>query len=608
MAMMKQLRESTKVIMIIVAVAFVGLMVFEWGMDLSGSTSRGTSGSALGSVNGSEIAVEEYQRQYQFLYETAQRQDPTGDLGPEDLQRIEEQAWDEVVNLTLLRQEAERRGIGVTDRELVEYIKNNPPPDIANLPAFQTEGRFDLQKYQQALADPALAGTWAEYERQLRARIPIQKLQEQVAAGIPVTDLELLERYRQQYERARIAYVHLDPARLVPADRVSVTDEEIERAYGRLKDEFRRDESATIQLVTFRPEIMAADSSRIAALADSLATAARAADADFAELAERHSDDGTTAELGGDMGWIDPAVMHPTFAAALARLEPGQVSEPFLTPFGWHVVRLENRSEEDGEPRVRARQILLGIEPGAEERQRARAAAQSFAREASEADGFDRAAAERGLEVRRPPTFERGVVVPGLGVASAVAEFVFANPAGSVSGPLEHGSAFHVVRVDGRYPSGTIALARVRDEIGDRLMQEKRLAAVRAMAPEVVAEARRGGLEAVARRFGVELRTTGWFTRENNIPAIGSGTPVAGAAFGLAQGQTAGPIETPRGLYLIRLIEKQGVDDQQFEQAKPSLREEVRAEKTREVIRAWFEALKERAEIEDNRAELLGGP
>lgn len=607
MPMMKQLRDSTKIIMILVVISFVGLMVFEWGMDLSGSTSRG-AGSGLGSVNGAEISLQEYQRQYQMLYEDAQRRDPDGTFSEEDLARIEQQAWEEVVHMKLLQQEARRRGIRVTNRELIEFIKNNPPSDIVNLPAFQTEGQFDLQKYQQALGDPSLADTWGEYERLVRERLPIQKLQEQIVSGISVTDLELLERYREQNERARIVYVHLDPARLVPADRVSVSEEEIRRYYESNKDEFRRDESATIRYVAVRPAITAADSARVAALADSLAEAARKPEADFGQLAERHSDDRTTSQMGGDLGWVDPRAMHPAFDAAVSDLRPSDVSVPFQTPFGWHVVRLEARSQEDGQPRVQVRQVLLAIEPSAESRQHARQEAQAFARAAAEdAEAFERAATERGLEVTRPPTFEKGAVVPGVGVAPAIVDFVFTNPVGSVSGGLEHSGAYYVVRIDTRYPAGTIARERVQDAIRERLLTEKRLAAVRAMAPDIAAEVGRTGLEGAASRYALEIRTTDWFTRENNIPGIGSRTPVAGAAFGLAQGQTAGPVETDRGLYLIRLIDKRGIDEGQLEQAKPALQEQVRTEKAREVIRAWFEDLKERAEIKDNRGSVLGG-
>jgi peptidyl-prolyl cis-trans isomerase D len=608
MPMMKQLRDSTKIIMILVAVSFVGLMVFEWGMELSGSTSRGSSGSALGSVNGADISVEEYQRQYQILYEQAQRSDPDGQLSAEDLQQIEDAAWDEVVNITLLQQEARRRDIRITDRELVEFIKNNPPSELVELPAFQTEGQFDLAKYQQALGDPALAETWAEYERQLRVRLPINKLQEQVIAGIEVTDLEILERFAEQNERARIAYVYLDPDRLVPPDRVRVTDEDIRQYYEANKDAFRRDESATIRYATFRPSITAADSARSRAQADSLARVAREPDMDFGALARRFSDDRSSADSGGDLGWIAPTRMHPAFAAAVADLEPREVSDPVLTPFGWHVIRLEARSEEEGEPRINVRQIVIAIEPSPEARQQARQLAQTFARAAAEnAESFDRAAGEQGLEVRPPVTFEKGVVVPGLGVAPAVSEFAFANPAGSLSGPIEQDGSFHVVRIDARYPAGTVALAQVSDAIRERLVREKQVAAVRGMSEEIVEAARSGGLEGAAARFGLEVQTSPWFTRLNNIPGIGSGTPVAGAAFGLVAGQSAGPIETERGLFLIRVLEKEPINQSQFEQARPALANEVRTEKMRAAIRAWFDGLKETAEIEDNRNELLGG-
>jgi hypothetical protein len=197
-AMMQQLRESTKVIMVIVAVSFVGLMVFEWGMDLSGRSSQQGGGTSLGSVDGTDISVEDYQRQYQILYEQAQSQSPEG-LSREQLEQIEQQAWDDVVNLTLLRHEARERGIRVTDSELVEYIKYNPPSDIVSMPAFQTGGQFDIAKYQAALADPALQQTWIEYETQLRGTLPIQKLQEQVVAGTVVTDAEARATYRDRF-------------------------------------------------------------------------------------------------------------------------------------------------------------------------------------------------------------------------------------------------------------------------------------------------------------------------------------------------------------------------------------------------------------------------
>lgn len=604
--MMRQLRESTKFVMIIVAVAFVGLMVFEWGMDFSGQTTTGGQMTALGRVNGEEITVDAYQRQYQILLEQAQQQAPEG-LSDEQLERVEQRAWDDIVNMTLLREEARDRGIEVGDTELIEYIKFNPPPDMASLPAFQTEGRFDLEKYQQALADPALSQTWAEYERQMRQTLPILRLQEQVIAGVTVTEPELRQAYLELNERARIAYLHLDPEVLVPEEEIEVTEREVRDHYEANKEAYRRAESAEIRHVAFRPRVTSADSARVAALADSLAAEARAEDADFAELAEDHSDDPLSAERGGDLGWIRPEAMAPSLAEALGDGEPGEVVGPVRSEFGWHVLKIEDRQSEDGVTRVHARQILLEVEPTSDARQAAREDARAFAEAAGGAEGsFEAAAAELGLEVHDPPAFERGVVIPGLGPAPRLTAFAFENPAGSISGPLEHGDRFHVVRVNRRYPAGYVAFDRIAPRIRADLLRRKRLDAVRASAPEIAEVVRQEGLEGAARRYGLEVRTTDWFTRTNNIPGIGSGTPVAGAAFGLSEGQTAGPVETDRGLYFLRVLEKQPIDPDAYERERPTLLAQIRREKMQRTFNTWFEGLRERAEIVDNRAQVFG--
>lgn len=600
--MMQQLRESTKVIMVLVSIAFVGLMVFEWGMDLSGRSSQQGTGTSLGSVDGTDISVDDYQRQYQILYEQASARAPEG-LSREQLEQIEQQAWDDVVDLTLLRHEAEKRGIRVTDSELVEFIKFNPPPEVAAMPAFQTEGQFDLAKYQQALADPALEQTWVEYERQLRSTLPIQKLQEQVIAGTIVTEGEARQVYRDRNERAKIAYLYLDPLVLARDAAAGVTDADIRKYYDEHRESYRRGESARIRYIEFEPPVTAADSADAAARADSLAGLARAEGADFAALARRHSDDPVSSANGGDIGWMRPEALDPAIRNAIASLSEGAVSDPVLTPFGWHVIKLEARHEDQAQ----LRQIVVAIEPGTQARDRVRQAAQEFAREASaSAESFAEAAASGGLRVQEPPVFEKGIAIPGLGSAAELTDFVFANQKGAVSGPLEREGSFYVVQVVDLYPEGYVAVEQVADDIRAELGKQREIERTREIAPQIANAIRTDGLEAAGARFGLEVRTTDWFTRVNNIPGIGSSSPVAGAAFGLAQGQTAGPVETSRGLYFVRLIDHQPADEEGFQREKDMLRQELRGEKMRERFNAWFEARRAAAEIEDRRAQLLG--
>ena len=82
--------------------------------------------------------------------------------------------------------------------------------------------------------------------------------------------------------------------------------------------------------------------------------------ADFAALARANSDD-TTAAKGGDLGWLYPGDTVPEFERAFDALQPGQISEPVKTPFGYHLIQVLERRTADMSPerlRLQARQVL----------------------------------------------------------------------------------------------------------------------------------------------------------------------------------------------------------------------------------------------------------
>jgi peptidyl-prolyl cis-trans isomerase SurA len=75
---------------------------------------------------------------------------------------------------------------------------------------------------------------------------------------------------------------------------------------------------------------------------------------DFEALARAHSDDRGSAANGGDLGWTSPGDLVGPFEAAMNELREGQISEPFKTPFGWHIVQvLERRDYDDTEKFLR---------------------------------------------------------------------------------------------------------------------------------------------------------------------------------------------------------------------------------------------------------------
>lgn len=68
---------------------------------------------------------------------------------------------------------------------------------------------------------------------------------------------------------------------------------------------------------------------------------------DFATLARDNSDDPGSAKDGGDLGWLDPGTTVPEFQATMEKLQPGEMSEPFQSQYGWHILQVLGRREVD---------------------------------------------------------------------------------------------------------------------------------------------------------------------------------------------------------------------------------------------------------------------
>ena len=86
--------------------------------------------------------------------------------------------------------------------------------------------------------------------------------------------------------------------------------------------------------------------------------------ADFGEVARLNSDDPTTAPLGGDLGWTGPGTFVPEFEQVVDNLEIDEISEPFKSPFGWHVVQLMERRVYDNTEDLKEQNCQIRIRNG----------------------------------------------------------------------------------------------------------------------------------------------------------------------------------------------------------------------------------------------------
>src|SRR5690606_37184451 len=91
----------------------------------------------------------------------------------------------------------------------------------------------------------------------------------------------------------------------------------------------------------------------------------------FEDLAKRYSED-ASAPQGGDLGWLTPGETVPAFEQAMDALEPGQISQPVQSQFGWHLIQVLERRTKNMEKefkRMQARQVLFErrVEPAFED-------------------------------------------------------------------------------------------------------------------------------------------------------------------------------------------------------------------------------------------------
>lgn len=610
--MMQTIRSKAgKFIVFPIIVAFLGWMVLEIGMDAF-SGGMGTGPTDVGSVNGRPISAVAYDERRNLLRQQAQQQ--YGDVTPEMERQIDEQAWEDLVNETLLRQELERRGIRVSDQEVVWAAKNLQPfPALAQQEIFQTNGRFDMNKYRSFLATQAPAELLGQLETYFRDQLPQQKLVTQLAAGRYITDAELWRDYQDRTETATVDYVQLDLAKLVP-QAPAVSQGEIREYYDSHRDDFRRTESAVVKVAYIPLTVTEADRQatvqRARALRQEIVTAGDTAAqaARFADVAGRESDDQSNASQGGSLGTFGRGQMVASFDSVVFALPVGQISEPVTTEFGVHLVRVDAR---DGE-QVTARHILLRFSKTPEELERLEDQLEAVAAAGAQQGLVAAARGKAGITVREGVQVSASApMIPGVGMAMEAVNWARDEAAAReqdagerVSDVLETDDALYLVELERFAPAGITPLAEATPSIRGILENQKRVAAGKAEAEKMLAEIRQGRtLEQVAQARGLAVQRTGPFTRVDANPVFGQSNAAVGAAFGTPIGRVGPVAVTTGGVFLVRPISRTAANRQQWEVQKNDQRMQAQGQMQQRLFGQWMADARESAKIEDNREE-----
>ena len=522
--MLEKIRDGSQGV---IAKGILVLVILSFAFAGVSSYLGSTSDVPAAEVNGDKITKAELEQAYQS--ERARMEQQLGEMfaalsaDERYLESIKQSVLERLVADKLIDQAAAAMGLRVSDEQIIAAIKSEP--------AFQTDGKFDNDRYQAILRQLG-------YQPQtFRSMMRVDMTRRQLTAALVGTEFVLPGEAKQlaelQGQTRDIRYLVVDSAPYLA--NASVTDEQVKNYYDANQGQFMSPEKVSLEYVELNAADFAKDSKvteeeaqayydehktqyvsnekRLAAHiligpgSDEAAAKAKAEDlakqldngADFAELAKANSEDTLSAEQGGKLDWFEPGVMDPSFDTALFALQKGQHSAVVKTDFGFHIIKLLEVQPGTTVPFADVKTKIIA------QLQEKKAVDQFYSLQSKLADTsyevpdtLAETAKVVGVEIKTTPLFSRDDVPAALNkpdvVKAAFSDSVMRQGLNSEVIELEPNHVV-VIRMKEHHDAGTMPLAEVKADIAERLKQDQANAAARAKAEELMAQVKAGAAD-----------------------------------------------------------------------------------------------------------------
>ncbi len=589
-------------------------------------------------VDGHEISQQDF---ITALNNARQQQlnQPGNTVDPSDFEKpaFKQAVLKQVINRQLLLNANNELGIRVPNSAVRDQI--------ASIPIFQVNGKFDPSTYLAYLAQrgktaqefqdeirsdlatqqmpTAIVGTAFSTKAEAEAFLRLQMQQRDfsyvdlppptpTAAQGAVTDAQIADYYKTHKsafmspERVSVDYIDLDAATMKVTPDLS--DKALQARYEKERAKFVRPPQWEVShiLIKLPAKPTAAQTQAALAEAQQVDALAKAPGADFAKLAEKYSDDLGSRRQGGDLGWLSKGDVGPKFQAALDNLKKGGVSDPVLTPGGYHVIDLRDVREGHTETFAQVRDKLVD--------EAKKSARQDDYRDVgnkltdmiyNDPTSLKPAAQKLGLDVKTTPLFGRQGAKTGIAsnpkvVKAAFSDLVLAQ--GNTSDPIALGKDHMVlIHVDKHVAAAPKPVAQVSDEVRHDIIQQRVDASAKTSAEDAFAKLQGGAkLDDVAKAAGQKVQQKTGVQRT----AADLDPDLLKAVFGLAHpakgGDTRAVVPLEKGHYALVVLSavKPGDPSKLPAQALDFLREQMARSFGNTDIEAFLATLRKHSKVE----------
>ena len=553
-------KKSSLLIKIILVVITIGFSF--WGIESYLFT---RVDSSVASVDGTEISQDQFRQRFdENRQRMMQMMGGQADASIFERPEMKRQTLDQLINEQVLLDANKKLGVHVTD----ERVKK----EILGIPAFQKDGKFDPDTYKMLLSTQNM--TPLSFDDRIRQNLAVRELPEQVGTSVLITDAALDTYLRLKDQHRDFRFIKLEK---LANDDAPVSDEDMQAYYKEHQPEFITPERVSLQYIELdatKLEVNAQpddavlkeryekekarfvtteqrlashilvkvpgkggpdEQKQALAKAEDIAKEAKAGK-DFAALAKQDSDDLGSKNQGGDLGWLEKGTTDEAFEGALFALKKGDISDPVLSPEGYHVIVLRDvrpgttRSFED----VKAD---LAKEYATTEHERVYADKAGRLTDLTYQDPstLDSAAKDLGLTVQKTDFFAR-TGGPGLAANAAVLKAAFSDTVlvqNNNSDPIELGPNHIIIaRIAERKPATPKTLDDVRDQVKARIVAERTAKNSKTRADTLFADLGKGQtLEQIATANKLKVETQQAIGRD----AVSVDSEIVSAAFALSR-------------------------------------------------------------------------
>ena len=600
--MLQAMRSSAKYIWIFLIIFFVGGFLLAETSGLLGVSPVSTT-TAVATVNGEDILATTWYNALNAMEQQATQQTGRG-VTLDERRRLADEAFEQLVGDALLRQEYRRRGITVTNEEISEAARFAPPPQLAQSPELQTDGQFDPAKYQRFLSSPSARqeGILLQLEQYYRDQIPREKLFEQIASDVYVSDERLWQIWRDTRDTAQISYVVFRPEQVTDTE-VTVSDSEIKDYYDKNKKDFEKPSRAVVSVLSIPRTVNAADTAavrnRLLQFRDRIVKGEK-----FEDIAKAESTDSISAKDGGFLGRGGRGRFVPQFEEAAYALSAGEMTQPVLTPYGYHLIKLDEKKGDT----IAVRHILLPITQSDSAATITDRRADELARIAGSSDNpraLDEASQKLGIPIKRSAVLDtEALTIDGKFIPS-VGPWAFQGAkVGETSELFDAEDGYYLGRLDSLKKGGIPSLDQAKAEIRAVLAIQKKLDKLMPRAQQFAAQAARSSLEDAARGAGLQVRQSEMFTRVGGAEGIGRLNQAIGAAFALPIGVVSAPIRVYDGIFVERVDKRTITSKAEWETQRDAQRVQVLQQLRQQRVRDFLQNLRDQAKVVDRREEI----